>query len=164
MKFYFLLSSLLLIASSTSFADFGDGIAKVIFDKKVDQLYQKALPCKKLERDATSSLDVTTWIKIQPLLPSWQKMSEIETVSKEARAYAQGKSSNDKIRHCFAGCYIAKKLDYKSAVLAGWYKELADASDCSKHTSFEKQDYNATIKGAQIGITDQDCETACKKK
>lgn len=163
MKFYLLLSSLLLIAPGLSFADFGDGVAKMIFEKKVEQVYQKALICSPLEKDLKSSLDVTDWIKIQPPLPSWQMMADIETAAKEARTYAQEKSSNDKIRHCFAGCFVAKKLDYKSAVLVGWYKELVDASDCSKNSSFEKKDYDATIKGARAGSQDKNCEIICKK-
>jgi hypothetical protein len=163
MKILLILSSLLLIAPSLTFADFGDGIAKMIFEKKVDQIYQKALLCSPMEKDHKASLDVTDWIKIQPALPSWQMLADIETVAKEARKYAQEKSSNDKIRHCFAGCYVANKLDYKSAVLVGWFKELVDTSDCSKTTSFEKRDYDATIKGARAGSQDKDCESFCKK-
>jgi hypothetical protein len=163
MKIFFLLTTLLLIASQPSFADFGDGIAKVIFQKKVDQVYQKALLCSPLEKDPKSKMDVTDWIKIQPALPSWQKLADIETTANEARDYARTKSGNDKIRHCFAGCYVAQKLDYPSAVLVGWFKELSDASDCSKNTSFEKKDYDATILGARAGSADKDCESTCKK-
>lgn len=146
-----------------SFADFGDGIAKVIFQKKVDQIYEKALACNPLEKDPKSSMDVTDWIKIQPDLPSWQMLAEIETTAKEARNYARSKGGNDKILHCLAGCYVAKKLDYPSAVLVGWFKELSDASDCSKKTSFEKRDYEATIVGARGGRSGKECESFCKK-
>lgn len=158
-----LFSFFYVLVSASAHADFGDSIAKVIFQKKVDQVYQKALQCDPLEKDLKSKIDVSDWIKIQPPLPSWQMLSEIETAATEARSYATKRSGNDKIRHCLAGCYVAKKLDYPSAVLVGWYKELADASDCSKNTSFEKKDYDATIKGARAGEQDKDCEAFCKK-
>lgn len=154
---------LVLIAPQPSFADFGDGIAKIIFQKKVDQTYEKALSCTPLEKDPKSSMDATDWIKIQPILPSWQMLAEIETTANEARNYAQKKSGNDKIRHCLAGCYVAKKLDYTSAVLVGWFKELSDSSDCSKNTNFEKKDYDATIAGARGGRSGKECETFCKR-
>jgi hypothetical protein len=151
------------MAPNSSFADFGNEIAKMIFEKKVEQVYQKSLLCSPLEKDPKSSMDVRDWIKIQPTLPSWQMLADIETVAREARSFAQKKSGNDKIRHCFAGCYVAKKLDFKSAVLVGWFKELSDASDCSKKTSFEKKDYEATILGARAGRDDKVCESVCKK-
>lgn len=162
MKKVFLLL-LLTTAAQPSFADFGDSIAKVIFQKKVDQTFEKALACSPLEKDKKSSMDVNDWIKIQPPLPSWQLLADIEKVAKEARDYARSKDNNDKIRHCLAGCYVAKKLDYTSAVLVGWYKELADASDCSPNTSFEKKDYDATIKGARAGRDDKECVSFCKR-
>lgn len=121
------------------------------------------MACDPLERDTKSSMDVSDWIKIQPPLPSWQMLAEIEKVATESRNYAREIGGNDKVLHCLAGCYIAKKLDYDSAVLVGWYKELTDASDCSKKTSFEKKDYLATILGAQIGKANKDCKRFCKK-
>lgn len=164
MKFFPLIIGLLLTPFQASMADFGDSIAKVIFQKKVDQVYQKALQCDPLEKDPKSEMDVRDWIKIQPKLPQWQMLADIETVATEARDYAKGKSGNDKIRHCYAGCYVAQKLDYTSAVLVGWYKELVDASDCSKNTSFERKDYDATIVGARAGSKGIPCESICKKK
>lgn len=162
MKNIFFLAVLLFITSRASFADFGDTIAKAIFQKKVDQVYEKALLCTPLERDAKSSMNITDWIKVQPTLPSWQMLAEIETTAKEARDYARKTSANDKIRHCLAGCYVAKKLDRPSAVLVGWFKELNDASDCSKNTSFEKKDFDATVFGARAGNSEKKCEIFCK--
>lgn len=158
-----LLPALIMLVTQSAFADFADNIAKVIFQKKVDQVYEKALQCDPLEKDPKSSLDVNDWIKMQPPLPSWQMLAEIEETAKNARSYAGPKSSNDKIRHCLAGCYIAQKLDYPSAVLVGWFKELQDASDCSKKTSFEKRDYEATILGAKGGKSGKSCDLYCKK-
>jgi hypothetical protein len=90
-------------------------------------------------------------------------LASVEETAKEARTYAQSISGNDKIRHCLAGCFIAKKLDYKSAVLVGWMKELQDSSDCSKNTSFEKKDYEATIIGAKAAGANKLCDAFCKK-
>lgn len=148
--------------SSPSFADFGDGFAKIIFQKKVDQLHEKALLCSPLEIDPKSSLDVTDWVKMQPPLPAWSMLAQIEEVAEESRKYARSIKGSDKRLHCLAGCYIARKLDYKSAVLVGWLKELSDASDCSKKTSFEKKDYDATIEGARAHSSKEDCEIVCK--
>ncbi len=148
---------------SLAFADFGDSIAKAFFQKKVDQVYAKALQCDPLEEDKKSSMNVKDWMKIQPALPEWQMLAEIEKTANEANEFARTKKASDKIRHCLAGCYIAKKLDYKSAVLVGWYKELQDASDCSKSTSFEKKDYEATVFGANGAKSKQSCESYCKK-
>lgn len=147
-----------------AFADFADSIAKVIFQKKVDQTFEKAILCNPLEKDSKSSMNVNDWIKIQPPLPSWQLLADIELTANDARKYARSKGGNDKILHCLAGCFVANKLDYKSAVLVGWFKELSDASDCSKNTSFEKKDYDATIKGARAGRDGLECENFCKKK
>ena len=154
---------LLIISSQASFADLGDSVAKVFFQKKVDQTYEKALLCDPLERDSISAMNVKDWMKIKPEIPSWQLLVNIEKIAIEAREYARAKSSNDKIRHCLAGCYVALKLDYTSAILVGWYKELSDASDCSQKTSFEKKDYDATIKGARFGRNGNECEKSCKK-
>ncbi len=162
MKNKAILILLSLFSQSTS-AGFADDIAKSIFQKKVDQLYTRALSCSPLETDPKSKLNVKDWIKTQPPLPEWQYLADIETTANEARKYARSIGGNDKILHCLAGCYIAKKLDYKSAVLVGWMKELSDASDCSKNTSFEKKDYDVTILGARAGSSEKDCDELCKK-
>lgn len=154
---------LVLSFSSSAFAGLADEIAKNIFQQKVDQLYAKALLCKPLEKDLKSSMDVNNWIKIQPALPDWQMLANIEATANESRKYARSVGGKDKILHCLAGCFITKKLDYKSAVLVGWMKELSDASDCSKKTSFEKKDYEATIIGAKLASVNKECDKLCKK-
>lgn len=145
-----------------AFADFGDSVAQALFQKKVDQIYQKALQCEPREKDLKFKLDVTDWIKIQPKLPSWYLLTDLEKVATDSRKYAKSIGGNDKTLHCLAGCYITQKLDYSSAVLVGWYKELIDASDCSKKSSFEKKDFDATVLGARLGRSDKDCKTQCK--
>jgi hypothetical protein len=162
MKNAFLFVLVVSVTMQPAFADFADSIAKVIFQKKVDEVYTKTQQCSPLERDAKASMDASDWIKIQPPLPQWQKLAEIETVAKEATTYARLKGRRGKHLHCLAGCYVAKKLDYKSAVLVGWYKELSDASDCSKTTTFEKKDYDATVTGANGGKSPKPCELFCK--
>ena len=158
-----LMALTIVISSEVAFADFGDKIAKALFQKKVDQTYSKALMCDPLEKDSIFSINVNDWMKIKPATPSWQLLVDIEKTAMEARDYAKKKSGNDKVRHCLAGCYVALKLDYASAVLIGWFKELSDASDCSKNTSFEKKDYEATVKGARYGRDGKECVKSCKK-
>lgn len=155
---------ILIFSLQNTSADIGDSIAKIFFQKKVDQIYNKALACPNLEIDAKANMNVNDWIKIQPELPNWRILSDIEAVAKEARQYAKAINGNDKVRHCLAGCFIAKKLDYKSAALVGWLKELQDASDCSLKTTFEKADYDATIKGAVGSVSGKECESFCKRK
>lgn len=147
----------------SAFSGLGDELAKAFFQKKVDELYQKALQCSPLEKDTKFKIDVRDWIKIQPPLPEWQKLTAIEDTAKAGRDYARSIGGKDKVLHCLAGCYIAKKLDYTSAVLVGWYKELADSSDCSNKTSFEKKDYDATVIGARAGEEGKECDRFCKK-
>lgn len=147
-----------------AFAGFADDIAKSIFQKKVDQLYASALSCKPLETDPKSKLDVKDWIKIQPALPEWQYLADIEATANEARKYAKSIGGKDKVLHCLAGCFIAKKLDYTSGVLVGWMKELSDASDCSKKTTFEKKDYDVTVLGARASVSEKKCDQLCKIK
>ncbi len=160
----FLLLSLLIFATAQNVhAGFADEIAKGIFQKKVDQLYANAMSCKPLETDPKTSMNVLDWIKTQPPLPEWTMLADIEKTANEARKYAREVGGKDKILHCLAGCYIAKKLDYPSAVLVGWMKELQDASDCSKKTSFEKKDYDATVIGAKLAAFEKTCDKLCKK-
>lgn len=154
---------LLLICTQSAFAGFADEIAKGIFQKKVDQLEALALACNPLETDTKSSMNVKDWMKTQPPLPEWTMLADIENTANEARKYARSIGGKDKILHCLAGCFIAKKLDYPSAVLVGWMKELQDASDCSKKTSFEKNDYDATVIGAKLAAFDKTCDKLCKK-
>ncbi len=107
-------------------------------------------------------MNVKDWIKVQPPLPAWSMLAELEQTARDANHYAKTLTKKDKLRHCLAGCYAAKKLNYESAALVGWYKELVDASDCSKKTSFEKLDYLATIEGASAQKSKLTCEKFCK--
>ena len=157
----YIISALIFWQSAS--AGLADDIAKSMFQKKVDQMYVKALSCKPLETDLKSKMNVKDWVKIQPSLPEWQMLPALEETANEARKYARSIGGNDKILHCLAGCFIAKKLDYTSAVLVGWMKELSDANDCSKKTSFEKKDYEVTVLGARAGASEKPCDQLCKK-
>lgn len=157
------LTFFVLISAVPSYADLGDNIAKMMFQQKVDEIYKKALACDPLEKDTKASITVSDWIKIQPPLPSWKMLLDIEKTANEASDYAISIGGNDKKRHCLAGCYVAKKLDYPSAVLVGWLKELSDASDCSRKTSFERKDFDATVKGAHGINSKKKCDLFCKK-
>lgn len=155
---------ILIITSTQSFAAVGPlGAVKQMFQQKVSALYNKALMCSPLEEDPKSALNVTDWIKLEPAIPHWWMLSRIQTTAKEASAYATKKGGSDKVLHCFAGCFIAKKLDYTSAVMVGWLKELSDSSDCHDSTHFEKNDYEATIAGALIGSKPKSCESFCER-
>lgn len=158
-----ILIPLIFIITQSASAGFADDIAKSIFQKKVDQLYLSALSCRPLEDDPKSKIDVKSWIKLQPPLPEWPFLVDIETTAIEARKYARSIGGSDKVLHCLAGCFITKKLDYTSAVLVGWMKELSDVSDCSIKTSFEKKDYDATVLGAKAGESVRTCNEICKK-
>lgn len=70
--------------------------------------------------------------------------------------------TNDKLAHCYIGCKIAQRTDYKTARFVAWYKEMMDISDCKMDTHFEQQDYEATLKGAEAGKSKStQCDTVC---
>lgn len=161
MKIFFFLF-VILLSTRPAFANLADNIAQIMFSQKIEQLHEKALTCEPLEKDPLTGLNVSDWLKIQPPLPKWQMLTKIESTAKEAITYARSISGSDKRLHCLAGCFVARKLDYNSAVLVGWLKELSDGSDCSKKTSFEKRDYEATVKGAQAVHSKKTCERFCK--
>lgn len=164
-----ILTILITLVSFQSFAaspadSVGDGLARLLFQQKVNSLYKKALACNPLEEDPKSGLNITDWKKLQPPLPHWWMLRDIQATANAAKEYAKKQGGSDKVLHCFAGCYIAKKQDYTSAVMVGWLKELTDASDCSETTHFEKNDYEATVAGAHIGIRQMTCESFCARE
>lgn len=161
-KFSFL-ALIILLPIHHAHAGIADELAGSFFQKKVDELKASALTCRPLETDVKTKLTVNEWMKLKPELPSWQMLANIEETAGEARTFAQKAGGNDKVRHCIAGCFIAQKQDYKSAALVGWMKELQDASDCSKNTSFEKRDFEATVIGAKAAEKNKSCESYCKK-
>ena len=82
----------------------------------------------------------------------------------EAQAEQVFPATQDKSRHCYVGCRLAQKIDYRIAVYAGWEKERRDLNDCSHLTDFELKDYLATTYGAGIGRDQsqpESCRTEC---
>ncbi len=126
---------------------------------KIRDLERDALRCQPLESD--NGLTVRTFMRLQPGFPKWKRLKKLEKVAKKARDKAEEKSSNDKVRHCYAGCFIGQKLSYSSGVLAGFLKELKDASDCESSTRFELEDYYATVAGATAARKVNRCESFC---
>jgi len=69
---------------------------------------------------------------------------------------------NDKIAHCYVGCRIAQRTDFRTSRFAAWYKEIKDITDCRMDTHFEAKDYEATLLGAEAGRNKKtNCEHAC---
>ena len=141
-----------------------DAAAKFAVEQKINGLYKKAMACKTPEYDEHSSFSIDDLMAIEPEIPSWRMLKDITKIAYEAKSYATKQSGTDKVLHCFAGCYVAQKLDFTSGVIVGWMKELSDASDCSLETHFEKNDYEATMAGAYIGsIPTRTCESFCQR-
>jgi hypothetical protein len=139
----------------------GDVIAHLALARKVGKIYDKAISCTPLEMDKKYGINVTDWKEIEPEAPHWHMLDKFSSVAPEARDYALKKGGSDKVMHCFAGCYVARKLDLTSGIYLGWYKELVDASDCTTNTRFEKADYDATHAGAIIGSKGRECDSFC---
>ncbi|MBL7556738.1 MAG: hypothetical protein JNM24_13030 [Bdellovibrionaceae bacterium] len=69
---------------------------------------------------------------------------------------------NDKIAHCYIGCRIAQRTDFRTSRFAAWYKEFKDITDCNMDTHFETKDYEATLLGAEAGRNKKtNCELVC---
>lgn len=155
----------LLITGNTEagniFDDTLNATARTLFNKKVESIYNQALRCPQLETDEHNGNTAREWIEKKPAIPDWRMLKEIQEVAYQARDIAAPMMVTDKIKHCLAGCFIRKKLDFKSAVMVGWLKELSDTSDCTSETRFEEADYLATVAGAIVGKNKYKCESFC---
>lgn len=136
--------------------------AHQIFKIKTESLYQKAIQCSTLKIDYETGKTVLDWMKVRPELPNWQSLKSLEKVAYQAKEYAGVHYGRDKLKHCYAGCFIRKKSGLKSAVMVGWLKELVDASNCNNDSRFEEADYFATVAGA-IGGEFDNCEHFCHR-
>jgi hypothetical protein len=137
---------------------YADKAAHGKVNDKINNYYNSALRCSPLETDG--NITVKDFVKIKPGFPGWKDLEKIESVANSAASQASTKSTNDKVQHCFAGCMIEKNLNYSSAVLVAFLKEMRDASDCSASTHFEMQDYYATVAGAEAGKRTT-CDSFC---
>ena len=135
--------------------------SEIFFNAKVNTLYKKALGCSILEKDPESGITAKEWIKSKPQIPNWLSMTQFLIVAHKAHDYAEKQIGSDKVKHCFAGCFVRKNLNLKSAIMVGWLKELSDASDCDPETHFEKADYLATVAGAIAG-KNHHCKDFCQ--
>lgn len=74
---------------------------------------------------------------------------------------------NDKETHCFYGCRISQTVDYRTAEYVAWLKEDRDLKDCKLSTHFELADFEATLKGADLGgrlNSREECAASCSKE
>lgn len=131
--------------------------------ERVNKYYSKALQCNPLESDPSTLKTVIDWMDLEPKLPDWKKLKDIQSVASAANKYASSVKASDKVKHCLAGCYIRQKLDLESAIYIGWVKELSDASDCITDTHFEVGDYYATSAGGVAGGS-MECQQFCQSK
>ncbi len=137
---------------------FADNRAHDKANDTIESYYKKALSCSPLETDGSST--AKDLMKIKPALPTWQSLERLESVANDAKSFAESKSDVDKIKHCYAGCYIRNQLGRSSGVLVAFLKELKDASDCKANTHFEMQDYYATLAGVKAGRYET-CQAFC---
>jgi hypothetical protein len=130
---------------------------------RVEMIYENAHSCHPLELDARTGKTVDDWINMKPNYPNAQLMERLPNVAEDAKKYAETKNGTDKVKHCFAGCFIRQNLDKTSALFVAWLKELMDASDCNPQTHFEESDYFATVAGALVG-KNMSCEKFCYRR
>jgi hypothetical protein len=151
------------VNSHAGFLDsFLNSAAQSAFNQKVSELYKKALACNPRETDYMTGKTIVEFMPKKPTIPYYTMLSKLESVANAANTYAKAQSGSDKVKHCFAGCYVRQKLDKNSGVMTGWLKELQDASDCSLSTHFEEGDYYATAAGA-IAAGYTTCENFCHR-
>lgn len=105
--------------------------------------------------------DVTAWKnKPRPGLNPLSLLKVLSVYSDEKAKTASFK--NDKIAHCYLGCTITQKVDFKMALYVAWYKEMTDLTDCQMNTHFEYKDYTATVLGAEKGKSSSvQCDKIC---
>ena len=65
---------------------------------------------------------------------------------------------NDKWKHCVVGFEIALATNLATAEYAGWLKEHQDLTDGDPTTSFDEDDYAATVDVARQAAADRRCE------
>lgn len=110
----------------------------------------------------------------QFMLQNWnQRMPEEPTalellwgwaIARDASQFARQNFSNDKKMHCYVGCEVAQKSNYRTAVYAGWYKEYQDLTDCKSNSGFSPDDFEATLAGARIGLAHyNNCLSLCHR-
>lgn len=185
MKYKFLIAGLSLVLSIEAQAGFGsffksvvnffqqipiignlvenaaDSIAHRKVNSQVNDLFIRAKSCSPLEMDRGQN--VHQWMSQKPGLSGWQDLDTLKQNQSRYNQLGSDFSRNDKVKHCYVGCLIARETNYATAVFAGWYKELLDASDCNRNTHFSFADQDATVGGA-LAAARSSCEYFCGQK
>jgi hypothetical protein len=138
--------------------------AKSAFNKKVSSIYKSAVACKEMEVDPITGKTAKEWMEKKPEVPHWTMLAKMQDLAPKAREYANKKEGSDKVKHCFAGCFVERNSDLNAATMTGWLKELMDSSDCSPSTKFEESDYYATVAGAIASKKISECKDFCHRE
>ena len=79
----------------------------------------------------------------------FERATARRVASRVVRQLSQGPEiANDKWLHCIMGAEIAVATTPATAEYAGWLKERRDLTDGRPDTSFDEDDYEATVDGA----------------
>jgi len=70
---------------------------------------------------------------------------------------------DDKFAHCALACQIAKEHGPWAAHNCAYWKEWKDKYDSKPNTTFDPEDYQASIEGIRVGLSGDDCTEGCKK-
>jgi hypothetical protein len=102
------------------------------------------------------------WKEQMPKQPSLAKLARAYFIFKEEKAKANN-YKKDKVKHCYIGCRLSQRLDFKTTHYVGWYKEQEDLTDCELRTHFEPKDLEATLDGAKHPGSATQCQKYCHK-
>lgn len=109
------------------------------------------------------SEELKWWENKAPNTPSIFSLVKAYFLYSNQKAYVDSLKS-DKVAHCYLGCRISQVTSYSTADYVGWLKEQRDLTDCKPKTRFDEADYQATIRGGQIGENRAaDCLQACRQ-
>lgn len=105
---------------------------------------------------------VDDWKEIQPASANPLKLMTAYNVYKSEKEKSLS-LGNDKVAHCYIGCRVNQKTDFRTVEYMGWYKEMQDITDCKLDTHFEEKDFLATLSGAESqAISATECVNFCK--
>ncbi|UOF01710.1 hypothetical protein [Bdellovibrio reynosensis] len=103
--------------------------------------------------------ELSLWNQKHPGMPNpFSLMKAYSLYSSEKDLANKLKKKSDKLAHCYVGCRISQEISKRTADYVGWYKEEKDLKDCHHGTRFDEQDYIATVRGADLGETQQDAK------
>ena len=138
-----------------------------------NSLFAATDACWKNEINPTTQKTYSSQAEYQNDLAKWNKQSNWVNPIQLARAYqvyVQEKAhsltlESDKMSHCYIGCRIRQKTDFKTVRYVAWLKEKQDLTDCDPNSHFEIQDFNATILGGVYLVTTaEQCLSTCRQE